>query len=119
GRKVVVLHPSSRAYLVPDVLDPTLLERQELGIVVLEIGVAQAVEIVAPDVDRQLGAPIAVFPFPNDFGSWPECIDRVWTRAERRLQCRLSYVAYVALGIRAFPPMFGQDRKVSHYVGQF
>src|SRR5690606_460588 len=103
--EVIFLRPASRAQFAPHILNAALLEGQELGIVVLEIGISDAVEIISPDIDRQVRSPILLRPFPYDLRSGAEASDLIRPAAKRRFQRWVPEITFAALGVRSFPPV--------------
>ena len=94
-RKVVAGRPDPRRRLGPPV-DLVGLEGFELDRVVAEILVADLVEIVGADIDRQVLAPIVRHALIDDRARRRHRLDLVGAGAERRLERALRDVALVA-----------------------
>ena len=119
GREIVAGGPALRSVLAAEILEAAFREGLPCGIVVLEVDIALAVEIVAADIHRQVGAPIVLDPLPDDLGSRLEALDAVRSRSHRRFERRLGDVALLAGLVLAFPPVLGKHHKVADDVRQF
>src|SRR5690606_39601689 len=75
--EIVILGPAAGAHFAADILNAASGEGQKLRILILEIDVADAVKIVAPDIDRQLAPPILLDALPHDLRSREEAGDAV------------------------------------------
>ena len=75
---------------------------------VAEILEPQLVEIIAPDIDVEILAPIVLHPFVHDGAAGDELLDAVGAVAERRLERGRADVALPAGGVGPLPPMLRQ-----------
>jgi hypothetical protein len=105
--------PATRAVFRAHVLEPALDEGLPLGVLVLDVDVAAAVEVLAPDIHRQILRPVILDARPDDFGPRLETGDAVGAGAERRFERRLGHVARLAAGVGPFPPVPRQHRHVA------
>ena len=116
-REVVGGVPALRFVLRPEV-ELVGLERLELDGVVAEILVADLVEVVGADVDRQILAPIVGHALVGNGAAGHDRLDLVGAGAERRLERALADVALVAVGVGAFPVVLGQHQQLADDVRQ-
>ena len=119
GWKIILFSPALGTILVAIIVLSALLEGFPGCILVEIVLVAQAVEIIAPDIDAQILAPIVIDARPGDGASGRHAVDLVGGRAERDFKRRTGNVALLALCILAFPPVLGQNGKLSQNLRQF
>lgn len=110
-REVVGRRPLLRRVFI-DPVGLVGLEGFERDRVVAEIFVAQLVEIILADADRQLLAPVILHPLERDRAAGNEVLDPIGTGAERLFERGRADVALAAFGVRAFPPVLRQHRKL-------
>src|SRR5262249_30124678 len=75
-------------------------------------------EIILPDIDVDVAAPIVLDALENDISPGGKILDLVRTAAERRLERGFSDVALLAVAVRAFPPMFGKHAQLADNLRQ-
>src|SRR4029079_9819904 len=78
-----------------------------------KVVVTQLVEIIAPDIDVEVLAPIVLHPLVDDAAARHDLLDAVGAVAERRLERGHADVALAALLIGALPPVLRQHGELA------
>src|SRR5262249_56129831 len=92
-----------------DPVDLICLERLPRDRVVTEELIANLIEIVLADIQRQAATPVVAHALEHERASGDELLDAIGPRAQGNLQRRRADIALLSLRIRAFPPALRQD----------
>ena len=86
---------------------------------IAEIFEADLLEVAGADIQVEVLAPIAGGSLVDDRAAGRKILDPVGTRAKRRLQRGLRYVALLARFVGVLPPVLRQDRQLTDNLRQF